>query len=46
MIACIIELNVSLQTVKPLQENTEESVSDQRVGKGNFGCHQMKVKGE
>lgn len=46
MIACIIELNVSLQTVKLLQENTEESVSDQRVGKDNFGYHQMKVRGE
>lgn len=46
MIGCIIELNVSLQTVKLLQENTEESVSDQIVGKDDFVHHQKKVRGE
>lgn len=46
MIAYIIELNVNLQTVKLLQENTEESISDQRVGKDDFGYYQMKVRGK
>ena len=46
MIAYIIELNVNLQTVKLLQENTEESISDQRVSKDDFGYYQMKVRGK
>lgn len=46
IIAYIIELNINLQTVKLLQENTEEGISDQRVGKYDFGYYQTKVRGE